>query len=62
MFLSVIGLARRTGRIEAGLAGVERSVEWLQADTDGLREDAKAISFRLPANVEKVADSPTSLS
>ena len=50
--LSVIGVAWRMGRVEGRLTGVERSVERLQADIDGLREDVKAILRRLPAKVE----------
>ena len=50
--LSVIGVAWRMGRVEGRLTGVERSVERLQADIDGLREDVKAILRRLPAKTE----------
>ena len=50
--LSVIGVAWRMGRVEGRLTGVERSVERLQADIDGLREDVKAILRRLPAKVK----------
>ena len=50
--LSVIGLPWRMGRVEGRLIGVERSVERLQADIDGLREDVKAILLRLPAKAE----------
>ena len=50
--LSVIGVARRMGRVEGRLSGVERSVERLQADMDRLRDDVKAILVRLPAKVE----------
>ena len=50
--LSVIGVAWRMGRVEGRLSGVERSVERLQADIDGLREDVKVILLRLPAKVE----------
>ena len=39
-------------RVEGRLTGAERSVERLQADIDGLREDVKAILRRLPAKVE----------
>ena len=49
VFLSVVGVAWRMGRVEGRLTGVERSVERLQADIDGLREDVKAIMLRLPA-------------
>ena len=50
--LSVIGVAWRMGRVEGRLTGVEHSVERLQADIDGLREDVKVILLRLPAKVE----------
>ena len=50
--LSVIGVAWRMGRVEGRLSGVEQSVERLQADIDGLREDVKVILLRLPAKVE----------
>ena len=50
--LSVIGVAWRMGRVEGRLTGVERSVERLQADIDGLREDVKVILLRLPAKAE----------
>ena len=50
--LSVVGVAWRMGRVEGRLTGVERSVERLQADIDGLREDVKAILLRLPAKAE----------
>ena len=52
VFLSVIGVAWRMGRVEGRLIGVERSVERLQADIDGLREDVKLILLRLPAKAE----------
>ena len=52
MVLSVIGVAWRMGRVEGRLTGVERSVERLQADIDGLREDVKVILLRLPAKAE----------
>ena len=47
--LSVVGLAWCVGRVEGRLTGVERSVERLQAEVAGLREDVKAILRRLPA-------------
>ncbi len=50
--LSVVGVAWRMGRVERRLAGVERSVERLQADIAGLREDVKVILLRLPAKAE----------
>ena len=50
--LSVIGLPWRMGRVEGRLIGVERSVERLQADIDGLQEDVKLILLRLPAKAE----------
>ena len=50
--LSVIGVAWRMGRVEGRLTSVERSVERLQADMDGLRKDVKAILLRLPAKAE----------
>ena len=50
--LSVVGVAWRLGRVEGRLTGVERSVERLQADIYGLREDVKVILLRLPAKVE----------
>ena len=50
--LSVVGVAWRLGRVEGRLTGVERSVERLQADIDGLREDVKVILLRLPAKAE----------
>ena len=50
--LSVIGVAWRMGRVEGRLSGVEQSVERLQADIDGLREDVKVILLRLPAKAE----------
>ena len=50
--LSVIGVAWRMGRVEGRLSGVERSVERLQADINGLREDVKVILLRLPAKAE----------
>ena len=50
--LSVIGVAWRMGRVEGRLTGVERSVERLQADIDGLREDVKVILLRLSAKAE----------
>ena len=50
--LSVVGVAWRLGRVEGRLSGVERSVERLQADIDGLREDVKVILLRLPAKAE----------
>lgn len=50
--LSVVGLAWCVGRVEGRLVGVERSVERLQADMDGLREDVKVILLRLPAKAE----------
>ena len=52
VFLSVAGVAWRMGRVEGRLTGVERSVERLQADMDGLRKDVKAILLRLPAKAE----------
>ena len=52
VFLSVIGVAWRMGRVEGRLIGVERSAERLQADMDRLREDVKAILLRLPAKAE----------
>ena len=52
VFLSVVGVAWRMGRVEGRLTGVERSVERLQADMDGLREDFGAILLRLPAKAE----------
>ena len=51
--LSVVGVAWRLGRVEGRLTGVERSVERLQADIDGLREDVKVILLRLSAKAEK---------
>ena len=50
--LSVVGVAWRLGRVEGRLIGIERSVERLQADFDGLREDVKVILLRLPAKAE----------
>ena len=50
--LSVIGVAWRMSRVEGRLSGVERSVERLQTDIDGLREDVKVILLRLPAKAE----------
>ena len=50
--LSVVGLAWCVGRVEGRLIGVERSVERLQTDIKGLREDVKAVLLRLPAKVE----------
>ena len=50
--LPVVGVAWRMGRVEGRLTGVERSVERLQADIDGLREDVKVILLRLPAKAE----------
>ena len=50
--LSVVGVAWRLGRVEGRLTGVERSVERLQADIDGLRKDVKLILLRLPAKAE----------
>ena len=52
VFLSVIGVAWRMGRVEGRLTGVERSIERLHADMDRLREDVKAILLRLPAKAE----------
>ena len=52
VFLSVVGVAWLVGRVEGRLTGVERSVERLQADIDGLREDVKVILLRLPAKAE----------
>ena len=52
VFLSVAGVAWRMGRVEGRLTSVERSVERLQADMDGLRKDVKAILLRLPAKAE----------
>jgi len=52
VFLSVAGLAWQAGRVEGRLTGVERSVERLQADMDGLRRDVRAIPLRLPAKAE----------
>ena len=52
VFLSVVGVVWRMGRVEGRLIGVERSVERLQADIDGLREDVKVILLRLPAKAE----------
>ena len=59
VLLAIFGFARRMGRVEARLTGVERSVERLQADidrlrddVDGLREDVQAILLRLPAKAE----------
>ncbi|MCY3959887.1 MAG: hypothetical protein OXG65_16570 [Chloroflexi bacterium] len=51
--LSVVGLAWSVGRVEGRLSGVERSVERLQADIDGLREDVKAILRRLPSKADQ---------
>ena len=50
--LSVVGVAWRMERVEGRLTGVERSIERIQADIDGLREDVKAILLRLPAKAE----------
>ena len=50
--LSVVGLAWCVGRVEGRLTGIERSVERLQAEVAGLREDVKAILRRLPAKAE----------
>ena len=59
VILSVVVVAWRMGRAEGRVAGVERSVERLQADVSGLcsdvnrlREDVEAILLRLPAKVE----------
>ena len=59
VFLSVIGVAWRMGRVEGRLIGVERSVERLQADVNRIRDDmnrlregVKAILLRLPAKAE----------
>ena len=52
VFLSVAGVAWRMGRVEGRLTGVERSVERIQADIDGIREDVKVILLRLPAKAE----------
>ena len=52
VFLSVVGLTWRMGRVEGRLSGVERSVERLQADTDGLREDVKVILLRWPVRAD----------
>ena len=49
---SVVGLAWCVGRVEGQLIGVERSVERLHDDMDGLGEDVKAILLRLPAKAE----------
>ena len=53
--LSVVGVAWRMGRVEGRLTGVERSIERLQADIDGLREDVKVVLLRLPAKAEQAA-------
>lgn len=50
--LSVVGLVWCVGRVEGRLVGVERSVERLQAEMAGLREDVKVILRRLPAKAE----------
>lgn len=50
--LSVVGLAWCVGRIDGRLIGVDRSVERLQDDTHGLREDVKAILLQLPTKAE----------
>jgi len=47
--LSVVGLAWGVRRVEGRLIGVERSVERLQTEMAGLREDVKVILRRLPA-------------
>ena len=49
---SVVGVARRLGRVKERLIGVDRSVERLQAVIDSLREDVKVILLRLPAQAE----------
>ena len=40
------------GRVEGRLIGVERSVERLQADIDGPREDVKVILLQLSVKAE----------
>ncbi|MCY3959889.1 MAG: hypothetical protein OXG65_16580 [Chloroflexi bacterium] len=52
VILSAVGLAWCVGRVEGRLIGVERSVERLQAEMAGLRDDVKAILLRLPTKVE----------
>lgn len=52
VILSVVGVALCMSRVEGRLIGVEHSVERLQTDVDGLREDVKAILLRLPAKAE----------
>ncbi len=54
VFLSVVGLAWGVGRVEGRLFRVERSVERLQADMDGLRENVRNILVRLPAKADWV--------
>lgn len=50
--LSIVGLVWSVGRVEGRLIGVERSVERLQTEMAGLREDVKVILRRLPAKAE----------
>ena len=52
VIFSVVVLAWCVGRVEGRLIGVERSVERLQAEMAGLRDDVKAILLRLPTKVE----------
>ena len=59
VFLSVVGLAWRIGRVEGRLIGVERSVERLHVDIDRIRDDmnrlwddVRAVFLRLPAKAE----------
>ena len=52
VLVAVIGVAWRMGRVEGRLIGVERSVERLQTEMAGLREDVKVILRRLPAKAE----------
>ena len=52
VFLSVVSVAWHLERVEGRLTCVERSVERLQTDIAGLREDVKIILLRLPAKSE----------
>lgn len=47
-FLFLVGCGTCVGRVYGRLIGVERLAERLQANTEGLREDIRAILLRLP--------------
>ena len=68
VIFSIVVVAWRMGRVEGRVAGVERSVERLQADVgrlrggmNGLREDVKVILLRLTEKSEQAATLQRSL-